>query len=358
MGKHVVRITLIFMFWLTGTVLPLIGQDIHFTLYDMTPLNFNPAETGKFLGTYRLNGIVRDQYASVIGDFNEYKTVSLSADLPIIKGFRDQDWVGVGLAFYNDVAGTLKFSRGSFKISGAYHLGLGKNNNSTLSLGYQTGSVGFKFKDPTAAVFEDELLNPGGGYVSPDESALLQLDNENYTEHAGGLHFRSNMSPTDQLNVGISVAHIGEPKISLIMPSADTTSGSSGTRFSEVQMRYLGYGSYRTTLTDRVAIRPMVFYQAMGKATEIMIQGRVEYLLNRERGMVLHGGVGMRIGDALQIMAGMDVKDLRVILAYDLNTSSLYTASGGFGGFELAVQYIGKVYKRPDPDPSVFCPRF
>jgi len=47
-----------------------------------------------------------------------------------------------------------------------------------------------------------------------------------------------------------------------------------------------------------------------------------------------------------------------VMLGYDVNISSLSSASGSFGAFELAAQYIGKIYKRPNPDPIIFCPRF
>ena len=48
--------------------LPLVkSQDIHFTLHQMTPLAFNPANTGAFYGSYRLSGLYRDQYRSVAG---------------------------------------------------------------------------------------------------------------------------------------------------------------------------------------------------------------------------------------------------------------------------------------------------
>lgn len=340
------NLSVIFCIVLSGAFLKVDAQDIHFTLFDMTPLNFNPAETGKFHGTYRIHGIFRDQYAAVIGDFNEYKTPSLSADLPVIQGFRKQDWVGVGLTLYNDVAGSLKMSRGAVTLSAAYHLGLGKRSNSTLSLGYQTGSVRLHLKDQGKAVFEDNI----DGGTSADED-ILAMD-ASWVEHGGGLHFRSTINETDELNLGISVSHIGEPRASLLMGGGNTGG------VVRIDMRYLATASYRTVITDRLAIRPVLLYQQLGKASEIQLQARGEYLLNPEKGMVLHGGAGMRFGDALQLMVGMDIKDLRVMLAYDLTTSSLSSVTGGFGGIELAVRYIGKIYKRPEPDPAVFCPRF
>jgi hypothetical protein len=57
-------------------------------------------------------------------------------------------------------------------------------------------------------------------------------------------------------------------------------------------------------------------------------------------------------------MVGTYIKDIKVMLGYDINISSLSSASGTVGAFELAAQYIGKIYKRPKPDPVIFCPRF
>lgn len=329
------------------------GQDIHYTLFDFAPLNFNPAETGNFYGTYRIHAIVRDQYAGVIGGFNEYKSPSLSADLPIIKGFRDQDWVGVGLTFYSDVAGTAGFKRNAVKLSAAYHLGLGKKGNTSVSLGYQTGGVQHKIKDYALLEFEDGIQN---GSTMEDINSFEE--DVSYTEHAGGVQLTSQLNEENKIHIGFSAAHFDQENLNLTVQAPDT-SGGGGFEREKLQMRFAGQASYRTVLTDRVAVKPMVFFQTMGPASEFIVQGRAEYLLNAEKGIVLHGGLGMRVGESLQLMAGADIRDIRVMLAFDLATASpLSSASGGFSGLELAVRYIGKVYKKPEPDPTVFCPRF
>jgi hypothetical protein len=88
----------------------------------------------------------------------------------------------------------------------------------------------------------------------------------------------------------------------------------------------------------------------------------LDYLFDKEKNLVMLGGLGYRsgdgIGDALQVMVGAQIKEIRVMLGYDLNISSLSLASGSQGGFELSAQYIGRIYKRPNPDPVIFCPRF
>jgi hypothetical protein len=77
---------------------------------------------------------------------------------------------------------------------------------------------------------------------------------------------------------------------------------------------------------------------------------------------VLKGGLGYRsgagFGDAIQLMFGTDIKAFRIMFGYDVNVSRLSGASGASGGFEVAAQYTGIIYKRPKPDPIIFCPRF
>ena len=89
-----------------------------------------------------------------------------------------------------------------------------------------------------------------------------------------------------------------------------------------------------------------------------MFQAVGEYLFNPEKQVVLKGGLGYRAGDALQIILGANVKELKVTVGYDVNMSRLTPASNSFGGFEISASIIGIIYKKPDPDPVLFCPRF
>jgi hypothetical protein len=55
---------------------------------------------------------------------------------------------------------------------------------------------------------------------------------------------------------------------------------------------------------------------------------------------------------------GAQYKNLRVGLAYDINVSDLNQVSNYRGGFELAANYIIKIYKPAIVKPKVLCPRF
>ncbi|HND17475.1 MAG TPA: type IX secretion system membrane protein PorP/SprF, partial [Saprospiraceae bacterium] len=89
----------------------LMAQDIHFTQYNMSPMTLNPALTGNYLGSYRVGGIYRNQWASIIP---AYSTPSFFVDAPIITGFRKNDWIGVGVAITADKSGTAKLGRTAF----------------------------------------------------------------------------------------------------------------------------------------------------------------------------------------------------------------------------------------------------
>ena len=79
------RLTLLLVIGLLKSSL-VIGQDIHFTNYDYSPLYLSPAKTGMFKGTYRLGANVREQFSSFIE--KPYQTVMAFADMPMRLGFK------------------------------------------------------------------------------------------------------------------------------------------------------------------------------------------------------------------------------------------------------------------------------
>ncbi|HMR43883.1 MAG TPA: hypothetical protein PKC40_08615, partial [Saprospiraceae bacterium] len=64
-----------------------------------------------------------------------------------------------------------------------------------------------------------------------------------------------------------------------------------------------------------------------------------------------------RLGDAVEVLLGVDYKDLRVTAAYDVNISPLNEVSNYQGGFEIAAWYIVKIFKKPDVKPAILCPK-
>ena len=96
----------------------------------------------------------------------------------------------------------------------------------------------------------------------------------------------------------------------------------------------------------------------MNKQDEIVVQGLAGYLFNPEKDITLNFGLGYRLGDAINLLAGAKIKSLTVGVAYDVNTSSLNNDTRYRGGFEIAANYIIKIYKKATVKPKILCPRF
>lgn len=335
----------------------LAAQDIHFTQFYMSPLTMNPSLTGKFEGTVRIGGIYRGQWASVVGGRNSYKTPSFWADAPIIRGIRKQDWVGVGLSFFGDKAGEVGLKHSAFNLSGAYHLALGKKSTTVISLGGHYGKGSRKLGDDFR--FEDGFDNSGNypGNLSKDGNVV---DNTSFTDIGAGLNLSAKLNKQADFNVGFAMHHLNQGKYSLVGRSdtSSTVPTNPTAGDAKIPRRSLLHGQLNYALNKRWSIHPAFQYQSMGGADEIQLQGIMGYLFNPEKDITLNFGLGYRMRDAVQAIVGARIKDLRLGLAYDINTSDLNAASSYRGGFELAANYIIKIYKPAVIKPKVLCPRF
>ena len=105
---------------------PLLGQDIHFSQFYMSPLNLNPALTGVMNCNARFVANYRNQWASILRS-NAFNTYSASYDQKIPVG--QYDYFGVGGTLWGDVAGEANFQTLQARISGSYSRRMGGNRD-------------------------------------------------------------------------------------------------------------------------------------------------------------------------------------------------------------------------------------
>ncbi len=324
-----------------------VAQDIHWTMYDMSPLTLNPANTGAFEGTFRVGGIYRDQYNSISSAIG-YKTPSFYIDAPIIPGFGKNDWVGLGGVLYNDQAGAGKLNNLGTLASIAYHLGLSKKGTSHLTLGVQGGMVQRSVDvTNTGWVFEDELpvdVNPNGGLdPSPNRSALV--GEKQYVDINAGLMFTSKLNKTMDMRIGLVFKHITQPEYNL-----------SNSRTEKLPMRITGHGTFNIGLSDKWMLSPSFLFNNISKMSEGMVKAVLGYHFNPD--LTLRFGPAYRLGDAAAVIVGVNYKQIRAGVSYDITLSELNNANNYQGGFEVAVSYIARIFKKPVAKPVIFCPRF
>ncbi|MEO1711871.1 MAG: PorP/SprF family type IX secretion system membrane protein, partial [Bacteroidota bacterium] len=309
----------------------LFAQDVHFSMYDMSPLVLNPANTGAFLGSIRVGGIYRDQWRSVFKSGNQFSTPSFYADAPIINGFGKQDWVGVGVMMYSDQAGLGQLTTNSFMFSAAYHRALDRKAKNVLTLGVQGGIVARSVDlQSTDLKFEDEfVLGGGNGVFGSGEDRPNASDEDistNYLDLSAGLLLTSRLSKTNYFNLGFAMAHLTTPNYSLLDPSPGVGSGGGGGQNNigpQLPLRFTGHGMMHLDLGDKWMFEPMAYYVRIGPAQEIAAQAWGGIYMDEEKEKAIRFGLGYRLADAGEILLGYDFKTLRVGLSYDVNVSPL-----------------------------------
>ena len=315
------------------------AQDTHFTQFNYVPLSINAAQTGLYEGTYRITALYRTQWNG--GVQNGYQTPVLGVDVPL-NGFRKQDWIGIGGTVHQDKAGLSALTNSLAALNAAYHIGIDKKMNQVLSVGVQVGFVSRRINRDVLR-FQDQIVS---GTQSQDLNAI-DAQAKNYTDYSFGLNYRNKISKKQTLNVGVSLEHALAPKYNLI-----------STTTSKLPQRLNVYATMDIALNQRLALYPGFIFRTAAGATETMLQAVAGMKIDPKKNLNLRGGLGYRVGDAAQMLVGLDWGDFRVGASYDLTTRSVLRSNSVRDGFELAVGYVGKIFKKPTLPPVILCPKY
>jgi type IX secretion system PorP/SprF family membrane protein len=304
----------------------------------MAPLSINPAKAGNFYGTARIGGLARTQGNSIAN--KGYGSYAIYADAPIIKGFRDKDWVGVGFTIANDVAGELEQTFNYSLFGASYHFALDKRGSTYITVGFQSGTYGKKIANRDAASFAD------GNGIQSQEYTSIQDNFNRGTEYAGGVEFRTELNDRTKFRVGARYGHIGKIRQSV--------AGGS----YRLPARIGGHFEADYLLNSRVIISPSLLYEHFKPASQFVAQCKGRYLFDPEKKIEFSAGLGYRFGDAAQVLFGLGWDQIQVGIGYDLPVSAQSAEAIPLGGLEIAASYIIRIYKEPQVDPVIFCPRF
>lgn len=318
------------------------AQDLFVTQFDYVPMMVNPAQTGDYYGSFRLGGTYRDQGFTVTQD--RYTTPSFYIDAPIIKGFREKDWVGVGGYFIQDKAGAGELLTGEYQFSGSYHLSLSKNEFRYIALGIQGGTYQRRFAMAELLRFEDGIQQGG---PSPDQ-ALASSMGQSKVSAAIGIMFRSKNDQEEEFRIGGRVGRFFGHDYSISSMGADV----------DIPLHLVVHGSYDLGIAKGFTLTPQAIFRTIGSSSELAIQCRGRIVVNEEKEFSVLPGLGYRVGDAAQLLIGGQMKQLRASLAFDVTTSSLRQANNGIGAVELAIAWIIRIEKEPEAERRLFCPRF
>ncbi len=347
----IIKFTLLFL--LSGLFTQLSAQDIHWSLYNMSPLTLNPALTGSYLGTARVGGIYRDQSfnpnnsATTTG----YTTPSFYIDAPIL-AIGKRDWIGIGGMFYADKAGSAALTNQGAYASIAYHKALDKKGNTLLSFGVQGGLLSRDI-DFDELRFGDGVLSDlqGNGYNS--SAVISDFGGSSAFNLNAGVMLTARLNKLTDLNIGLSFQNILSPNYSLV--NAQTSNTPKGAR--DLPLAFKLHGQFNFSLGEKWLLSPTFLYNQAYASNEMQVQAMVGYKLNNKDPMIVKLGPGYRLGDAFEVLLGVDYKSFRFGASYDLTVSGLSDVNNGQGAFEFALSYIIKIFKAPTVKPVVICPR-
>lgn len=326
------------------------AQDFHYTQYFHSPLGVNPALAGSFNGSYRINGVYRSQYFGIAKDFAGY---SLNVDAPIVRGIRKQDWIGIGLRLESNEAGRQNQKLNIYGLGASYHLSLDKKQTSVISFGLQYGTGGYSYTTAGDKLAAQHLIT--GTQPSMDELDFIANNSASSTTtqsggslndlSIGALYKRKNPKSGSEFQLGLGLDGVLNPNRASL--------GSQDGKGIGIN----AFTSYEFVLTRRASLTSGAYYYSNKKASAVNVNSILNYQMKPDNALTLHTGVGLRNARAGLIYLGASIKDIRVGVAFDLDLSSSSIITNSSKSIELAVSYLGKIYKKPKPKPIIYCPR-
>jgi type IX secretion system PorP/SprF family membrane protein len=319
------------------------GQDIHFSQFYEFPLLRNPALAGIFSGNFRLTGAYRNQWQSVTVP---YRTMAVSAECKLLRGFNTGDFITAGIQATNDVAGDSKLQRTQVFPVMNYHKLLNEDKLSFISLAFMGGPVNERF-DASKLRFDDQYVN---GAYSTSNATRQQFGSTSFTywDASVGVSFKTSISNNVNMYVGGGLFHITEPFVAFTKEydvKLNRKWGLNG-----------GLSAWINNM-DKIVFYADYFMQGGNR----MIQGGGLYSHNfdengDETALSIAVGGAFRWKDAFVPTIKMYTHQLGIGLSYDVNISKLTTASQFRGGFELSLSYIGLWKRLAESLEKVECP--
>ncbi|HCL82861.1 MAG TPA: hypothetical protein DIC22_02745 [Chitinophagaceae bacterium] len=346
--KRIIYALLVFIYFFPAAIR---AQDPAFSQFFASPLTLNPALTGKFSGIVRVAGNYRNQWPQIN---NAFITTTISVDGNILANkITNGDAWGAGLMVMTDKTANGILTSNYISFSTAYQKALDENGWNQIGIGFQ-GSYASKRLDGTQLNFEDQLDQQGGWTLPSSEVISGHQVNLSYFDLNVGMLYNGSTDGNNNFYLGASAYHILQP-----------TESFTGNSLYTLHPRFTLHGGYSFPLSqenNNNFIHLSGLYSRQQNAVDAMLGGAWSYNLNNEEAagapINLYLGTWARFSnltDAIIPYIGLDVGSFTIGMSYDVNVSSLKTASEGQGGFEISIIYIKKPADGRKPIP---CPKF
>ena len=333
------------------------AQDPHFSQFYMAPLHLNPAMTGVFEGSFRVNANYREQWGSALGA-NPFRTIAASFDYR--KNIVGGDYMAVGISGMRDEAGESLFTQNRGHLSLSYLKQLGGSRYSSqvqyLVAGGQIGvgqnsvnssSFWFSSQFEESSVSVNQNLSNNEPNISGSTNMFLDFN--------AGLLYYALFDDNASIYVGGALNHLNAPQVSLYENGNET-----------LYTRWVGHAGGEIPLTPELSLLPAVAVMGQGPSFQTNVGTNFRYSNHDWREVAIRAGLWMRLAgaekadgggilnDAFIVSAILEMERVNIGISYDVNASSLKLATQSRGAFELSMTYINPAKRKL----RVKCPKF
>ena len=292
-----------FIIILLITTLSATSQDIHFSQYKNSTFFTNPSFTSFQGSDYHVLLQKRNQWQVVADPFSTF--------LMSIESKKILNNNSFGIHFMNDIAGDARYQTTGSIIN--YSKSIRKNYTTFFAVGLSAGFYQRKISFDNLVFIEQENFDNVSFY---------------YPDLNFGLLIKKIINNSIDLFSGISLFHINRPNQSLFENDEEL-----------LYPRFNMHTKANILLYDNWKITPHIFFSKQNINQELIIGSDLEYLLYKDKNVFLALGTNYRHKDAIYYNANIKAGSFEVILNYDVNISSLKTASNYNGAYEFLISY-------------------
>ena len=322
------------------------GQSIHFSQYYNAPLLLNPANTALLPDNdFRLGLNYRNQWAAVPVPYN---TFSAFGDCKIGGNSNNENhnnWLGLGLAFFNDKAGDGNLSLVQIQGDMAYHLQLSQFFMISLGLSgaYVERSVNY---DNLTFDAQWDGVTFNSNMTNGEKVGVIKT---NYYTVGAGINFAWFPNEDVYIKLGGSVGNINKPVETFYNDTKNT-----------LDYRPIGDLDMLFKTGERLIINPSIYYTTQSGASELVFGSLFRTVLSAKNQMPTQLILGMftRMGDAVIGVAGIQVGNVQFMTNYDFTMSALAPYNGSYGALEFSLIYTGPYHPNQGIKKMFSCPRF
>jgi type IX secretion system PorP/SprF family membrane protein len=312
------------------------SQDIHFSQFYRMPLQQNPSMAGA-INPIEATIIFKDQWKSI---GSAYRTFGMGYHMRLNDKKNKNGYLAAGVNFFSDQAGDSKLGTSKGGLSIAYQIRA--SDHHTIGTGIYTGYFQRKIDYTNltwASQYDGNQINSSLTPGLFGTSAFSRLDlgagmNWTYNNTKGDIKVTANHDIN--FNIGIGVFHLNRPQFSFLGLS------------EKMPIRLVAHGTGVISITEtKWAFVPGFMYARQGPAQEVYIGTLMRYILSQnskftgfKEGAALYAGAYIRAKDALSAKLILEYAGWAFGLSYDVNISSLQTASKFRGGLELSLRFV------------------